>query len=71
MTIITTVTKGLLLLINKALKGENPIIGLGENSKARVALVDLAIIFTLLATLPTHKKELIAKYDHYYGDCDA
>ena len=69
--IIITGTKSLFSLIKKALKGKPPIIGPGNSSKVRVALLDLATMVTSLANWPTRVKELILKEDHYYGYCDA
>ena len=47
--IILPSTKGLFLPINKALKGGHPIIGLGNISEIRVALLNLATMVTSLA----------------------
>jgi hypothetical protein len=64
-------TKGLFSPINKALKGDPQVIGLGKSSEVRAALLDLATMVTSLAARPTHVKELIPNDDHYYGYCDA
>jgi hypothetical protein len=64
-------TKGLFSPINKALKGDPLVIGLGKSSEVRAALLDLATMVTSLASRPTHVKELIPDNDHYYGYCDA
>ncbi len=64
-------TKGLFSPINKALKGEPLVIGLGKSSEVRAALLDLATMVASLSSRPTHVKELIPNDDHYYGYCDA
>jgi hypothetical protein len=43
------------------------LICLGKSSKARVALFNLVTMLTLLASWPTHVKELIPNNDHDYG----
>jgi hypothetical protein len=64
-------TKGLFSPINKALRGDPAVIGLGKSSEVRAALLDLATMVTSLSSRPTHVKELIPNDDHYYGYCDA
>jgi hypothetical protein len=64
-------TKGLFSPLNKALKGDPPVIGLGKESEVRAALLDLAVFVQDLATTPTHVKELVPGDDHYVGYCDA
>ena len=70
-TIILPGTKGLFLPINKALKGEPLIIGLGKSSKVRAALLDIYAMFISLSKRPNHVKELIPNDNHYCGYCDA
>jgi hypothetical protein len=64
-------TKGLFSPINRALKGDPLVIGLGKSSEVRAALLDLATMVTSLSSRATHVKELIPNDDHYYGYCDA
>jgi hypothetical protein len=64
-------TKGLFSPINKALRGEPLVIGLGKSSEVRAALLNLATMVTSISSWPTHVKELIPNDDHYYGCCDA
>jgi hypothetical protein len=64
-------TKGLFSPINRALKGEPPMIDLGRLSEVRAALLNLAVMVTALATRPTHIQELVPGDDHYVGYCDA
>ena len=64
-------TKGMFSPINKALKGEPSMIGLGKESEVRAALLDLAVLVQDLCKRPTHVKELIPGDDHYTGYCDA
>jgi hypothetical protein len=64
-------TKGMFSPINKALRGEPSMIGLGKESEVRAALLDLAVLVKDLCTRPTHVKELIPGDDHYTGYCDA
>ena len=64
-------TKGIFSPINKALKGEPSMIGLGKDSEVRAALLDLAILVQDLCKRPTHVKELIPSDNHYIGYCDA
>ena len=63
--------KGLFSPINKALRGEPRVIGLGKDSDVRAAFLDLATMVEDLATRPTHVKELVPGDDHYTGYCDA
>jgi hypothetical protein len=63
--------KGLFSPINKALKGEPRVIGLGKDSDIRAASLDLAHMVEDLAHRPTHVKELVPGDDHYTGYCDA
>jgi hypothetical protein len=64
-------TKGLFSPINKALKGEPSVIGIGKSSEVRAALLNLATMVASLSSRPTHVKELIPNNDHYYSYCDA
>jgi hypothetical protein len=63
--------RGLFFHINKALKGEPQVIGLGKTSNVQAAFLDLAHMVAHLATRPTHVKELVPGDDHYTGYCDA
>jgi hypothetical protein len=60
-------TKGLFSPINKELRGKPLVIGLRKSSQVRAALLDLATMVTLLASWPTHVKELIPANGHYYS----
>jgi hypothetical protein len=63
--------KGLFSPINKALRGEPQVIGLGKTSDVRAAFLNLAHMAANLAHRPTHVKELVPGNDHYTGYCDA
>jgi hypothetical protein len=63
--------RGLFSPINRALRGEPQVIGLGKTSEVRAAFLDLAHMVANLATRPTHVKELVPGDDHYTGYCDA
>jgi hypothetical protein len=64
-------TKGMFSPINKALKGDPSMIGLGKESEVRAALLDLAVLVQDLCKRPTHIKELIPGGNHYTRYCDA
>jgi hypothetical protein len=57
-------TKGLFSPINKGLKGEPTVIGLGKTSEVRAAFLDLASMIADLAKRPTHVQELVPGDDH-------
>jgi hypothetical protein len=62
---------GLFSPINKALRGEPQVIGLGKTSDVRAAFLDLAHMVANLVRPPNHVKELVPGDDHYTGYCDA
>jgi hypothetical protein len=64
-------TKGMFSPINKAVKSDPSMIGLGKESEVRAALLDLAVLVQDLCKRSTHVKELIPGGDHYTGYCDA
>jgi hypothetical protein len=64
-------TRGIFSPLNKALKGDPAVIGLGTKSEVRHALLDLASLVADLASRPTKIKELIPGLDAYRGYCDA
>jgi hypothetical protein len=63
--------RGLFSPINKALRGEPCVIGLGKMSGVQAAFLDLAHMVEHLASRPTHVKELVPGDDHYTGYCGA
>jgi hypothetical protein len=63
--------KGLFSPINAALQGDPKVIGIGQHSELRAALLDMAHLVSTLATRPTHVKELVPGDDHFTGYCDA
>ena len=63
-TIIFPGKKGLFSPINKALKGDPIIIGLGKRSEVRAALFDLDAMVIYLSDWPTHVKYMIPNDDH-------
>jgi hypothetical protein len=69
--LIMPATRGVFSPVNKALKGDPAVIGLGRDSEVRAALLDLASMVAQLGVRPTHVKELVPNNDHYVGYCDA
>ena len=66
-TIIFPDTKGLFSPINKKLKWNPIVIGLGKISKFKAALLDLSTMVILLVARTTHVKDIIPNYEQYYG----
>jgi hypothetical protein len=69
--IILQAAKGFFTPINAAMQGNPKIIGLGENSEARVALEDIISLLRILSLRPTHVRELVPDMPHYVGYHDA
>ena len=63
--------RGLFSPLNKALHGDPQLVGLGKDSEARAALLDMRALIQDLAHRPTHVNELVPGDDHYVGYCDA
>jgi hypothetical protein len=57
--------------INAAMKGSPKKIVLGANSEVRASLEDLCTLLRILASRPTHVKELVPDMPHYVGYHDA
>jgi hypothetical protein len=70
-TLIMPGTRGVFSPINKALKGNPAVIGLGTKSEVRHALLDLGTLVADLTSRPTKIKDLVPGLDAYRGYCDA
>jgi hypothetical protein len=68
--IILPATRGFFTPINSAMKGSPKHIILGAHSKVRAALKDLCTLLCILASRPTHVRELVPDMPHYVGNHD-
>jgi hypothetical protein len=70
-SIILPAARGFFTPINTAMKGDPKIIGLGNASEVRAALLDLRSLLKIISTRPTHVRELVIRMPHYVGYHDA
>ena len=70
-SIILPVARGFFTPINVAMKGSPKKIILGANLEVRASLEDLCTLLRILASRPTHVKELVPDMPHYVGYHDA
>jgi hypothetical protein len=68
---ILPAAKGMFSPLNKATRGDPAHVGVGKNSEARAALVDLRHLVLTLASRPTHVSELVEYDPELAGTCDA
>jgi hypothetical protein len=70
-SIILPAARGFFTPINAAMKGSPKKIVLGANLEVRASLEDLCTLLWILASRPTHVKELVPDMPHYVGYHDA
>jgi len=70
-SIIVPAARGFFTPINAAMKGSPKQIILGAKSEVRAALEDLCTLLRILASRPTHVKELVPDMPQYVGYHDA
>jgi hypothetical protein len=68
---ILPASKGIFTPLNAALRGDPKIVGLGQNSDVRHALLDLKALVVSLAGRPTHVSELVLYEPSAIGTVDA
>jgi hypothetical protein len=70
-SVILPAAKGFFTPLNRAMKGNPKLIGLGASSKVQAALEDLISLMRMLSARPTHVNELVVDMPHYAGYHDA